>query len=167
MDGLSTDGNMTALVSLRLDGQLDYLRLAWQAGETLLADVPFEQDPKGTRYNILLAMQELLTNVFRHGYQRPAGPPVELRFSVTEQAFEFEIRDQAPEFDPTSRAIVAEAKVEAGEDEMPEKEGGYGLVIVKAIMDGLSYRREDGWNVLTATKYVAAHVGAGIEGEPS
>ena len=152
---------MTARVSLHLDGQMDHLRLAWQAGETLLSDVRFEEDPKGTRYNILLAMQELLTNVFRHGYQTPSGQLVEVRFESTEHAFEFEIRDQAPGFDPTSSQKTPD------DGKMPEEGGGYGLVIVKAVMDAFEYRRENGWNITRASKLVGASVAVGAPGELS
>ncbi len=69
---------MAARVELILDGHLDQLRIAWQVGETLLNEVPFEDDPKVTRYNILVAMQELLTNVFRHGYLASSGQVVEV-----------------------------------------------------------------------------------------
>jgi anti-sigma regulatory factor (Ser/Thr protein kinase) len=153
---------------------MDHLRLAWQAGETLLNHVPFEEDPKGTRYNILLAVQELLTNVFRHGYAAAETPMVELRFEFREAGFEFVIRDRARQFDPTvpgdPRRIddfdggVGDGADDAGgadDDPASMIEGGYGLMIVKAVMDELEYVHEDGWNVLRAFKSVRSRVASG------
>ena len=148
---------MTASVELRLEGPMDHLRIAWQAGESLLGTVQFEDDAASTRYHILLAMQELLTNVFRHGYQSTTGRSVVVVFTATEHAFEFEIRDQAPRFDPT--VSVERPEVEDDDDAvMPEEAGGYGLMIVQTVMDDVDYRFEDGWNVLKATKHVSADV---------
>lgn len=134
--------------------------MAWQVGETLLNDVPFEVDPRETRYNILLAMQELLTNVFRHGYRGSGDQRVDLRFEAGEHAFEFEIRDQAPRFDPTASAATPD-------DQMPEQTGGFGLVIVRTVMDTFDYRFENGWNIIRASKMVAAAVTVGAPEEPS
>jgi serine/threonine-protein kinase RsbW len=152
---------MTARVELRLEGEMDHLRLAWQAGETILSDVPFKTDPTGARYNILLAMQELLTNVFRHGYRNEAAPVVEVRFESNEHEFTFEIRDRAPRFDPTH------GPQEPEDEEMPTEGGGYGLVIVNSVMDSLEYRFVDGWNVLLATKMVGSSVAVGATEESS
>jgi anti-sigma regulatory factor (Ser/Thr protein kinase) len=155
---------------------MDHLRLAWQAGETLLNHVPFEEDPKGTRYNILLAVQELLTNVFRHGYATAETPLVELRFEFREAGFEFVIRDRARPFDPTvpldprrrggfDRGSDGGADVGAEDDLASVAEGGYGLMIVKAVMDELEYVHEDGWNVLRAFKSVRSRVASGASNE--
>src|SRR5262245_37329417 len=58
--------SMSTRVELRLSGAMDHLRIVWQTGETLLESVPFQDDPDGTRYNVLLAVQEMVTNILRH-----------------------------------------------------------------------------------------------------
>ena len=60
---------MSSLVVLSLTGPMDHLRLVWQTGETLLQSVVFDDDPEGNRYNVLVALQEMVTNVLRHGYR--------------------------------------------------------------------------------------------------
>ena len=60
---------MFAQASIKLIGPVDHLRIVWQTGEALLDSVVFDEDSEGTRYNILLALQEMVTNVLRHGYQ--------------------------------------------------------------------------------------------------
>lgn len=151
---------MTAKVELRLDGPMDHLRLAWQAGETLLANVPFEQEPEALRYNILLSVQELLTNILRHGYEGDESKPVEISMMASEDGFAFELRDQGVPFDPLSHD---ELPTQAEGSEM--QVGGYGIVIVKMVMDQLSYRYEGGWNILRAEKSAHAEVALEALGE--
>ena len=144
---------MTAHVDLKLEGPMNHLRLAWQAGETLLADVPFEEAPEETRYNILLSLQELLTNVFRHAYHGDEQLPVEIRMRSSDESFEFEIWDRGPQFDPTRPGPIAD-----GESGVELRVGGYGLIIVQVVMDDFDYRYERGWNVIRACKRVRSPV---------
>ena len=146
---------MTASVDLRLSGSMDHLRLVWQTGETLLESIPFSEDPEGTRYNILLALQEMVTNVLRHAYSGDESKPVELRFCASRQGFEVELRDCGPEFDPLS--IPAEAANVAG---LPIREGGYGIMITRMVMDSMDYERRQGWNILRMNKSASAAVAA-------
>lgn len=141
---------MRAQVTLHLTGPMDHLRLVWQAGETLLESVPFAEDPEGTRYNVLLALQEMVTNVLRHGYQRNEDQPLEVRFAVDAEQFAVTLRDRGPEFDPLTY-IPDPAGVA---DSMPSVCGGFGIQIAREVMDELGYRRADGWNELTMVKAV-------------
>ena len=61
---------MFAQLLLRLTGPMDQLRLVWQTGETLLESVPFEDNAESIRYHVLLALQEMVTNVLRHAYDQ-------------------------------------------------------------------------------------------------
>ena len=159
---------MTTSVELRMQGEMDHLRLVWQAGESLLCSVPFEEEPEATRYNVLLALQELLTNVLRHGYAGPESPQaadgseVLVGFEVTEDTFVFEVRDRAPEIDPTRAENVPVHDAAA-----TPSEGGYGILIVNEIMDEFTYRRVDGWNVCRAVKSVRAVAHSGAAAAPA
>ncbi len=138
---------MTAKVELRLCGAMDHLRIAWQTGETLLESIPFEDDPEGTRYNVLLAVQEMVTNVLRHAYRGDELKPVLIDFEADEHGVAVRIRDLGPAFDPT--VLDATALLERA---LPEREGGYGIMIAKMVMDELTYAREGAWNVLRMFK---------------
>lgn len=137
---------------LKLIGPTDHLRLCWQVGETMLAGVAFAEDPEGTRYHVLISLQEMVTNILRHAYELDHDRPVEVEFVASAESFEVTLRDQGPPFDPLRRP--AEPVTEASG--MPEQPGGFGIHIVRQIMDELSYTRRDGWNELRMKKFAQA-----------
>ena len=141
---------MFAQVAVKLTGPMDHLRVVWQAGETLLDSVAFDEDPEGTRYNVLLALQEMVTNVLRHGYRHEQSRPIEVVFTVDGDALRIELRDQGPAFDP----LAYDASEGGDEAEMPTECGGYGIRIARMVMDRVEYVREQGWNCLVMTKCV-------------
>lgn len=139
---------MFAQVLLRLTGPTDQLRLVWQTGETMLESIVFEEDPEGTRYHVLLALQEMVTNVLRHAYELDETLPIEVQFTVTSDSFEVELRDRGPAFDPLAHDTTALGLGEA----MPAEAGGYGIYIARMVMDEVAYCRRDGWNALRMKK---------------
>jgi serine/threonine-protein kinase RsbW len=141
---------MAAQVVLSLTGPMDHLRLVWQTGEAMLESLTFDEDPEGTRYNILLALQEMVTNVLRHAYELHEDKPIVVSFSISDDHFEICLRDQGPAFDPLAHdtADVASAT------DMPVEVGGYGIYIARLVMDELAYERQDGWNCLRLKKNV-------------
>jgi serine/threonine-protein kinase RsbW len=141
---------MFAQVALKLTGPMDHLRLVWQTGESLLESVVFDEDPEGSRYNVLLALQEMVTNVLRHAYQLDDRKPIELVFQLTDDVFEVTLRDQGPAFDPLAYDT---AEVD-GKADIPTECGGFGIYIAKMVMDRVEYARRDGWNVLSMSKLV-------------
>jgi len=141
---------MFAQAAIKLTGPMDHLRLVWQTGETLLDSVVFDEDPEGTRYNVLLALQEMVTNVLRHGYELDEAKPVEVIFELTEDQLQIALRDQGPAFDP----LAYELAEDDPDADMPTEAGGYGIRIARMVMDDVQYSREDGWNCLRLTKCV-------------
>ncbi|HLQ37805.1 MAG TPA: ATP-binding protein, partial [Planctomycetota bacterium] len=106
---------------------MDHLRLVWQTGEALIDGVAFDEDPEGCRYNVLLALQEMVTNVLRHAYELDERRPVEVIFTVGEDAVEIVLRDQGPAFDP----LAADGPEPDG---LPAEAGGYGIYIARMVM---------------------------------
>lgn len=142
---------MSSQVTLKLTGPMDHLRLVWQTGEVLLDTVAFDEDPESTRYHVLLALQEMLTNVLRHGYQLDESKPIEVVFDMQAESFRITLRDQGPAFDPMQH------ESDVGEDDrMPTAVGGHGIRIARLVMDGVDYERQGDWNVLTLTKFARA-----------
>ena len=140
---------MTARVHLELSGPMDCLRIAWQAGEVLLDAIVFPEDPQGTRYNTLLAVQEMVTNVLRHAHARDHDKVVRIEYLANGEKFTATIMDQGAEFDPRLHEPVVDDS-----DEMPTEPNGFGIMIATMVMNEISYERRDGWNVLRMTKLV-------------
>jgi serine/threonine-protein kinase RsbW len=140
---------MHAEVRMHLAGATNQLRIIWQTGETLLESVPFEgEDAATVRYNVLLAIQELVTNVYRHAYGGDLERGIDVHFRTSARGFEAEIVDDGPNFDPTR---VPE-RFESPNDEMPADEGGFGIMITRAVMDDLHYERLGERNVVRVFK---------------
>ncbi len=140
---------MAVNVSIKLCGEVDYLRLVWQAVEGVLESVSFAEDEEQTRYNILLGVQEALTNILKHGYQGKPGP-VFLELRKDGEQFVIELQDEASPFDPTGVGSGPDTQ-----DASMLPEGGYGIQIIRAVMDGVGYRREGNRNFLTLSKVLA------------
>lgn len=140
---------MFAQVALKLTGPMDHLRLVWQTGETLLDSVVFDEDPEGSRYNVLVALQEMVTNVLRHGYRRDETKPIEVAFTLTDDLLQITLRDQGPAFDP-----LQHDPAEIDDTAMPTQCGGHGIRIARLVMDRVEYERTDGWNTLRLSKCV-------------
>lgn len=78
------------------------------------------------REEILLAMQECLTNVIRHAYGNRSGCEVEVHLTVNEQSFRARIKDEGEPFDGPVQSLQAA---------QPPGDGGYGLGLVNDTMD--------------------------------
>ena len=141
---------MAAQVAIKLTGPMDHLRLVWQTGETLLDSVVFDEDPEGSRYNVLVALQEMVTNVLRHGYAFDDSKPIEVVFDLGEDVLHITIRDRGPEFNPLAYDTTPIDLLPS----MPTECGGHGIRIARMVMDRVEYSRENGWNSLRLTKWV-------------
>jgi serine/threonine-protein kinase RsbW len=153
---------MATEVVLKITGPTDHLRLVWQTGETLLDTLEFDEDPEGTRYNVLVALQEMVTNVLRHAYLLDEDKPVEVAFTVHDHVLTIALRDQGPAFDPLGHDT---ADLDA-EESMPTEVGGHGIRIARLVMDRIEYARVDGWNTLTMCKSARSAAAAGTRAAP-
>jgi serine/threonine-protein kinase RsbW len=93
-----------------------------------------------------LAVEEAITNVIVHGYKEP-GREILVSCRVTHSLAEIQIADSAPEFNPLS---IPEPDIEAGVDE--RQIGGLGIYLLRQVMDEISYRYENGKNILVLVK---------------
>ncbi len=93
-----------------------------------------------------LAVEEVVTNIIVHGYKK-AGCPVEISCRFIPGAAMIRIADSAPPFDPLS---IPEPDL--GGDIDKRRIGGLGIYLLRRIMDGISYRYENGRNILTMEK---------------
>jgi serine/threonine-protein kinase RsbW len=97
-----------------------------------------------------LSLHEIFVNIALHAYPEAAG---EMSVRVWEDGgtFYLEIRDRGVPFDPVAWPPAdLDEKIRRGE------KGGYGVHLFKTLMDGFSYRRADGENILTISKKLPA-----------
>lgn len=91
---------------------------------------------------IELALVEALTNVVVHAYARCEGKPIALQWCRDDDYLQIEIRDEGRPIDALPEGELPE----------PEAESGRGWYIIRALVDSVAYRREDGWNILVLRK---------------
>ncbi len=101
--------------------------------------------PQNVVHDVLVAFDELLTNVVMHAEQAAGPIDIELRYGA--RAVQATITYLAAEFDPTTwRAASSGSTLAASHI------GGLGIQLVRALLDEFRYDYSDGRNVLTLVK---------------
>ncbi|MDP3443328.1 MAG: ATP-binding protein [Ignavibacteria bacterium] len=98
--------------------------------------------------NILLASEEIIINIISYAYENEKGT-IKIDLSNDKGRINLNFTDYGKPFNPL--------KINETDISLPlEKrgEGGYGILIVKKIMDSVHYEYRDGKNVLTVTKHI-------------
>ncbi|MBR1569673.1 MAG: SpoIIE family protein phosphatase [Bacteroidales bacterium] len=96
-----------------------------------------------------LALEEAVTNVIMYAYPKGSDGLVDIEAIIRKDSLEFIISDSGKPFDPT---LAPEADVKLGVQDRPI--GGLGIYLVKKLMDNVSYKRENGKNILSMTKKI-------------
>ena len=99
--------------------------------------------------NLNLVMEEMVSNVIFYAY--PEGTDAEIGLMVESSGKEltFVLSDQGREFDPTMKE---DADIDV--NPIDREIGGMGILIVKNIMNKVTYQRLDGKNLLTMKKEI-------------
>ena len=106
----------------------------------------FGADPEAA-YDIVVAVDEAVTNILRYGYQ---GAPGQIELEVLQQgdAVQIILRDEAPGFDP-GQAPTPDTSLPLEKRPI----GGLGIHLIRTIMDQVIHReRPNGGNELTLVK---------------
>ena len=98
--------------------------------------------------NLNLALEEAIANIIQHGKQKTTNELIEIIFSHNNDKLTFTITDNGEAFDPTD---IADTDITLSAEERPI--GKLGIFLIKRIMNEVTYRRENGKNILTLTKY--------------
>jgi serine/threonine-protein kinase RsbW len=118
--------------------------------ESLMSCIAFVDDcvsaagfPPKRVAEIELAVEEALTNICKYAYLDHTGE-VEVRCTWPgDQHFLIEFIDTGQPFNPL---ILPSPDLAADLDQ--RQEGGLGVLLIRAMMDQVSYRREDNRNIL-------------------
>ena len=101
--------------------------------------------PPGAVFKLNLCFDELITNAISYGFDTLDEAALSVELSVSDGAVVAEIRDNGRPFDPFTEAPDADTTLRV--EERPV--GGLGVLLVRESMDGFSYERRDGFNVVT------------------
>jgi anti-sigma regulatory factor (Ser/Thr protein kinase) len=94
-----------------------------------------------------LALDEVLTNIVSYAYGDAGEHEILVRLRVEDADVVVEVEDDGRAFDPLARPRV-DFDARAGNGTV----GGLGIELVRRVMDDVTYRREDGRNVVVMRK---------------
>ena len=117
--------------------------------------------PGKARSQLLVALDEVLSNVIR--CSGASGIAIELRVAITPPGLSMSISDDGKPFDPL--------RIPPPDTSLPPFDrpaGGLGILLLRSVMDGVSYRYAHGCNILTLKKFFnEGHPGEGYIGDPT
>ncbi len=99
------------------------------------ADLAIDDD---VMTDLVIAVDEVVTNIVRHGYRRRGGP-VEVEIERTDDDILVRVRDEAPPFDPTTwptpdLTLPLESR----------PTGGFGIHLTRSSVDRVQHRLRNG-----------------------
>ncbi len=98
-----------------------------------------------------LALDEILSNVIRHGCEQDRDYDIRVRISLGSKDYELEISDDATPYNPLLRPDPnLDLPIEQ------RTPGGLGVFLVKQLADDLHYEFKEGRNILTFRKKLPA-----------
>jgi len=106
--------------------------------------------PAAAAFHVNLALDEIVSNVIRYGWNDAGEHEIHVRLSRTKDEVRIEVEDDAAPFNPLE---VPAVNVNLSVEERPV--GGLGIHLVRQVMDDLDYRRTEGKNVFIMTKKTA------------
>ena len=98
-------------------------------------------------YLILLAIEELVTNCIKYGYDDAGKHTIVIRLAVNDQFVTITVIDDGRAFNPLALAPPDFSKAIAD-----RPIGGLGIFMLRSLADTMDYERRDHRNQLTLTK---------------
>jgi serine/threonine-protein kinase RsbW len=135
-------------IELWMDSRLENLDLLGGAVGGIAAALGFGESE---RYHLELCAVEAVTNSIRHAYHGVPGLPVRVRLVASAERLELQIADRGTPIPEARRAPPDRLDVDVA-DPQSLLEGGRGLFLMHATMDEVSFRCEDGWNLVVLAK---------------
>jgi len=134
-----------AELTLLLRNSFDELPRLAESATAFLED--HEASPEVV-FAINLALEELITNIVKYGYDDEGEHEIFVRLARREGAVELEIRDDGHVFNPFDQP-EPDTSLPAEEREI----GGLGIHFVRQMLDSHHYERCEGHNVVVLTKH--------------
>ena len=110
-----------------------------------ITDIPFKDKD---RHHIDIAVDEIISNVARYAYGEETGK-VSLKIEYDDTGLIITVEDRGVQYNPLEKE---DPDITLSADERGI--GGYGIFIVKKVMDDVSYEYKDGKNIFKMRKAV-------------
>lgn len=135
---------MASDLTLRLPNSFDALSTAAEDTTNFLEA---HSAPPDAVFAANLAIEELVTNIIKYGYDDPDAHEILIRLAVTDRDLSIEISDDGHAFNPFDQP---EPDTSLPAEDRPI--GGLGIHFVRNMLDGCAYCRDAGRNTVTLTK---------------
>jgi anti-sigma regulatory factor (Ser/Thr protein kinase) len=99
---------------------------------------------KDDSLRLALITEELFSNTATHGLHGSGAGKVRISLEAEASQVTMTYEDSAPPFDPLAHLDAARAELELPVED--RRVGGFGLVLIARISDGVGYLRQGGWN---------------------
>lgn len=134
-------------VKIDVRNTLDALGPATDAAESWL-----EQRQIGRDATILalLAIDELVTNCIKYGYDDAGEHVISILLSVEGETLGIQVIDDGHPFNPLDAPPP-----DLSADIEDRQEGGLGIFLLRKLSDDIAYERRDGTNCLTISKRIS------------
>lgn len=104
--------------------------------------------PKDTVEQVKIAVDEACANVIKHAYKGGEGLPIDVSVIVEQDHCTVSIRDQGESFRPNDYTMP-----DIFEAARQRRHGGFGVQIMRRLMDQVEYRSQGRTNEVCLTKY--------------
>jgi len=131
-------------LTLRIPNSFDALSAAAEDTTRFLEENSASSD---TVFAANLAIEELVTNIVKYGYDDTGAHEILIVLSVRDNKLSIEISDDGHEFNPFDQP---EPDTTLPAEERPI--GGLGIHFVRNLLDGYAYHRTEGRNIVTLSK---------------
>lgn len=120
-----------------------------QIGPLVLKAGSHLQATEKAMYQFTLALDELITNMFEHGFIEPAQLTVDVLLYVEGDMLAAQTVDNGRPYNCTK---APSPELDKPLEERDKQVGGMGIHLVKNFMDEFSYQRKDDKNFITIKK---------------
>ncbi|MFO8029112.1 MAG: ATP-binding protein [Cyclonatronaceae bacterium] len=97
--------------------------------------------------DIILAVDEACTNIIKHAYGWQKGKPIHIQLGMRGKEMLITILDEGKPFDPDSYRLPSM------QDQLEQKKrSGYGILLIRKLMDHVEYRKRKSRNEIRMTK---------------
>jgi anti-sigma regulatory factor (Ser/Thr protein kinase) len=133
-----------ASITLHVRNEIEAISPATERAEAWLAEQHVSSDAV---YLARLAIEELVTNCIKYGYDDSNDHTIDIVLAVNGDALKVEVIDDGHAFNPLE---VPPPDLSLAVEDRPI--GGLGIHLLRALADEVTYERRDRTNRLTLTK---------------